>query len=93
MQRDRGKGEGVRVVSPPFFWVSWPGSGQGRWGVDRGESRRELGHCGKDRSSSYDSPPLLVNIGFDYVRFLPRRCLMKCLPETFEFQFKFCKIG
>jgi hypothetical protein len=42
----------VGATSPPFFRVSWPGSGQGRWGVDSGEARRELGYCAKDREGA-----------------------------------------
>jgi hypothetical protein len=49
--------------SPPFFRVSRPGSGQGRQGIDKGESRALWEGHGHVRGVS----PLLANIGFDLV--------------------------
>jgi hypothetical protein len=43
-QRGGGKGEGSGCF-PPFFRVSWPGSGEGRWGVDSGVRGDVHGYC------------------------------------------------
>jgi hypothetical protein len=41
---ERQRDGGVRVVSPPFFHVSRPGSGLGHWGIDSGVRGDVLGY-------------------------------------------------
>jgi hypothetical protein len=47
-----GKGEGSGCFASTFLPGLTAGVRAGRWGVDREESRRELGHCGKDMGTS-----------------------------------------
>jgi hypothetical protein len=49
--------------SPPFLRVSRPGSGQGRQGVDRGESRALLG----GQRLGLGLPTTVANSCFDFV--------------------------
>jgi hypothetical protein len=69
---------GVRCVLPLLLHVSRLGPGQGRQGIDKGESRALWDGLEHARGAVMHC----TNSEFDLVGFLPGRCLTKCPQEV-----------
>jgi hypothetical protein len=70
-----GRGPGCFSPSPPCLTAGVWGRGDSR------ESRRELGHCGKDREGGLATGPCN---NLHLCQNLPTMCLLKC-PKEFKF--------
>jgi hypothetical protein len=80
---------GVRCDLLLLLHASRLGPGQGRQGGRQGESRALLG----GQRIGLGLPTTVANSCFDFVRFLPTKCLLKCPQEIKIRIFEIFKLG